>query len=62
MYNPEGLCYLILLVLRITVAGKLIKHEGKHRQEIENKWDLRDIVTFDLLTHDDICEDDDGGE
>jgi len=60
MYNPEGLCYLILFFLVIYVTVKLIKRESQHRRERQDPWDMRDIVTFDLLTRDDIWDEDDG--
>jgi len=60
MFNPEGFCYLILFFLVIYVTVKLIKRETQHRRERQDQWDMRDIVTFDLLTRDDIWDEDDG--
>lgn len=62
MVNPEGFCYIILFFLVIYVTVKLIKRETQHRREHQDQWDMRDIVTFDLLARDDIWEDDDNGE
>lgn len=62
MYNPEGFCYLILLFLIIFVTVKLMKSKPKRRQEHQDEWDMREIVTFDLLTRDDVWDDDDCGE
>jgi len=52
----DGFCFVVLvMVITFTLILKwTTKHQSNHQSDV----DLRDIVTFDLLTRDDVWEDD----